>query len=396
MTTAEAMTLFTEHVVANYTRYPIVFTRGAGSELWDADGKRYVDLFPGWAVDGLGHCPPRVVEAIQKQAGILLHIANNYYTQPQGLLAKALSEVSFGGKCFFCNSGAEANESAIKCARLWGSEKQPRRHKIITMLDSFHGRTMGTLSATGQTKYHKGVEPILPGFTYVPFNDLEAVKQAADGETVAVLLEPVQGEGGVHVARQDYMKGLRELCDQRGMLLIVDEVQTGMGRTGEWFGYQHFGITPDLMTLAKSLGGGAAIGALVGKDEVVAALKPGTHASTFGGNCLASVAALATIETIRDEKLIAHAKATGEHLGGRLKEWRSRFPFIREVRRLGLMSALDLDRPGAEIVKTCIDRGVLTNCTHETVLRIIPATNVPQKLLDEGLDILETVLAEQH
>jgi acetylornithine/N-succinyldiaminopimelate aminotransferase len=396
MTTAETIDVFAKYVVPNYTRFPIVFVRGEGSELWDADGKRYIDLFPGWAVDGLGHCPPRVVEALREQAGKLMHIANNYYTEPQGLLARAIAETSFGGKSFFCNSGAEANEAAIKCARLWGAGKSPKRYKIITMLNSFHGRTMGAISATAQPKYHKGIEPILPGFTYVPFNDLDAVKTAADDETVAVLVEPVQGEGGINIATQEYMKGLRTLCDEKGMLLILDEVQTGMGRTGEWFGYQHYGIEPDLMTLAKSLGGGVAIGALVGSSEAVAALKPGTHASTFGGNCLAAAAAIATIGTIRAENLVAHARKLGEYLGAKLEELRAKFAFIKEVRRLGLMSALDLNRPGSDIVSACAERGLLLNCTHETVVRIVPATNIQQKLLDEGLGILETVLSEEN
>jgi predicted acetylornithine/succinylornithine family transaminase len=358
------------------------------------------ERFPGWAVDGLGHCPPRIVEAIREQAGRLIHVANNFYTEPQGILAKLLAEVSFGGKSFFCNSGAEAVEAALKCARLYGTARAEEsggkaRYKIITMLDSFHGRTYGAISATGQAKYHKGLGPMLPGFVHVKFNDLGAVDEASDDETVAVFVEPVQGEGGIRIASPEYMKGLRELCDERGMLLILDEVQTGMGRTGEWFAYQHFDITPDLMTLAKSLGGGVAIGALVGKPEVIAALKPGTHASTFGGNPLAAAAAVAAIETIREENLIEHARETGEYLGGRLEAMKDEFPFAKEVRRLGLMAALELDRPGAEIVKRCLEKGLHVNCTHETVLRVIPATNCPREVLDEGLGILEGVLGAE-
>ncbi len=394
MKTQETIALFEKYVVANHTRYPVVFVRGEGSHVWDAEGKRYVDLFPGWAVDGLGHCPSRVVEAVREQAGRLIHVANNFYTEPQGLLAKALSEVSFGGQCFFCNSGAEAVEAAIKCARLWGTANGGR-HKIVAMKDSFHGRTMGAISATGQEKYHKGLGPMLGGFVHVPFNDLDAVKSAADEETVAVLVEPVQGEGGINIATQDYLKGLRAFCDEKKLLLVLDEVQTGMGRTGEWFAYQHYGITPDLMTLAKSLGGGVAIGALVGKPGVIASLKPGTHASTFGGNPLAAAAAVAAIETIREDDLIEHARKMGERLGARLESWREKFPFVREIRRLGLMAACELDRPGVDIVNTCLDRGLHINCTHETVLRLVPATNVPEEVLDEGLEILEGVLAEQ-
>jgi acetylornithine/N-succinyldiaminopimelate aminotransferase len=276
-------------------------------------------------------------------------------------------------------------------------ERETEVDRQIGLVENLITREYGAIviAATGQPKYHKGIEPVLPGFTYVPFNDLDAVKNAVDDETVAVLVEPVQGEGGINIATQGYMKGLRQLCDERGMLLMLDEVQTGMGRTGEWYGYQHYGIIPDVITLAKSLGGGAAIGALVGKKDVVAALRPGTHASTFGGNCLASAAALATIETIRDENLIEHARAIGEHLGARLNAMKDKFPFVREVRRLGLMSCLDLDRPGSDLVRTCIDKGLLLNCTHETVVRVVPATNVKKELLDEGLDILEAVLSEQ-
>jgi predicted acetylornithine/succinylornithine family transaminase len=393
MKTRETIALFERYVAANYTRYPVVFVRGEGSCVWDADGKRYVDLFPGWAVDGLGHCPPGVVEAVRDQAGLLIHVANNFYTEPQGLLARALAEVSFGGKSFFCNSGAEAVESAIKCARLWGSVRGGR-FKIVAMKDSFHGRTMGAISATGQPKYHEGLGPLLPGFVHVPFDDLEAVAAAADGETAAVLVEPVQGEGGVNVASREFVEGLRRLCDEREILLVLDEVQTGMGRTGEWFAYQHYGIEPDLMTLAKSLGGGVAIGALVGKEDVISALRPGTHASTFGGNPLAARAALAAIETIQEENLVEHARRMGERLGARLEAWKARFGFVQEVRRLGLMSAVELNRPGAGVVKTCLERGLHVNCTHETVVRVIPATNVPADVLDEGLDILEGVLAE--
>ncbi len=411
MTTQETIALFEKHVASNYTRYPVVFVRGKGSEIWDADGKRYIDLFPGWAGDGLGHCPERVGEAVREQAGKLIHVANNFYTEPQGLLAKELADASFAtseAKTFFCNSGAEAIEAAIKCARLWGSSpgrpvpgstrpsaEAPALHKIVTMLDSFHGRTYGAISATGQVKYHEGIGPLLPGFVHAPFNDLAAVAEAAGDDAIAILVEPVQGEGGINIATKEFMLGLRALCDERGMLLVVDEVQSGMGRTGEWFAYQHYGITPDLMTLAKSLGGGVAIGALVGKPKVIDALKPGTHASTFGGNPLAAAAALAVFETIREEHLIERAREVGETLGARFHAMQSRFPFIREVRRLGLMCALDLDMPGAEIVKTCLARGLHGNCTHESALRVVPAANCPDDILDEGLTILEGVLAGQ-
>ncbi len=392
MTSQEIIALFDKHVIANYARIPIVFIRGEGSFLWDADGKRYIDLFPGWGVDGLGHCPPRVVAAIREQAGRLLHVANNYYMEPQGLLAKMLSERSFGGKCFFCNSGAEANEAAIKLARL---AARAGRYKIITFANSFHGRTLGAISATAQPKYYKGFEPIVPGFLYADFNDLASAEALVDSETCAVMVEPVQGEGGVNVPDPAFLKGLRDLCDHHGMLLIFDEVQTGCGRLGQWFGYQHFNVQPDIITLAKALGGGAAIGALIARPEAAARLVPGTHASTFGGNPLACAAAIATLETIEQEGLLPHVRRIGEHTLGRLRELKARFPFIRDARGLGVMIGLELDRPGKGVVERCLRRGLLINCTHDTVLRLLPAMNITREVMDQGLAILEQTLAEE-
>ncbi|MHC4715179.1 MAG: aminotransferase class III-fold pyridoxal phosphate-dependent enzyme, partial [Planctomycetota bacterium] len=303
-----------------------------------------------------------------------------------------ISEHSFGGKCFFCNSGAEAVESAIKLARKYTPKG---RYKIITMENSFHGRTLAAITATAQPKYHAGFEPLPAGFVYVPFNDLAAVEQAMDDETAAVLVEPIQGEGGINVADDEYLRGLRELCDKGGAVLIFDEVQTGMGRTGEYFGYQHSGVVPDIMTMAKSLGGGVAIGAIAAKGEVAAALVPGSHASTFGGNALACAAALAVFDAIESENLIENTRKMGAYLRGELEKFAGKYDFIREVRGKGLMLGAELSRPGAEIVSKCLERGLNINCTHDTVLRIMPAMTVTKDLLDAGLKILDTVLAEE-
>ncbi len=291
MTTQETLKLYDQCITPNYKRLPVVIVRAEGSQMWDADGKRYLDLFPGWGCSLLGYCHPRVVEAIREQAGRLIHVDNTFHTQEQARLAHILHEKGFGGVCFFGNSGAEANEAAIKLAR---RHTPPFRYKIITMERGFHGRTYGAMTATAQSKIHQGHEPLVPGFVYVPFNDLDAVKKAISPETAAIMLEPIQGEGGVNVADDDYMAGLRELCDENGMLLILDEVQTGCGRTGKWFGYQHAGIEPDIITLAKALGNGVPIGAMVARPEVGASLTAGSHGSTYGANPLCAAAAIAT------------------------------------------------------------------------------------------------------
>ncbi len=391
MKTAETIALFEKHAVANYTRLPVVVVRGELSYVWDADGRKYVDLFPGWAVSGLGHCHPAVVEALREQAGRLIHIANNFYSEPQGLLAEALATRSFGGKCFFCNSGAEAVEAAIKLARLHGAAAG--RWKTVSMLDSFHGRTFAAVTATGQEKYHRGLAPLVPGFDYAPFGDLAALEKLVDAETAAVLLEPVQGEGGVNVAAPEYLAGVRELCDAAGCLLVLDEVQTGMGRTGKWFAYQHYDIEPDVMTLAKALGGGTAIGALAARAEVAAAMKPGTHASTFGGNPLACAAALAVIEAVERDGLLDNARRMGAYLQERLKALGGRHDgLVREVRGLGLMVGMELTRPGADLAAACLEAGLLVNCTHGTVMRFVPAMTVTGAILDEGLEIFAKCL----
>lgn len=396
MRTEETLGLFEKYVIANYKRYPLVIVRGEGSYVWDADGKRYIDLFPGWGVNGIGHCHPRVVAAIREQAGKLLHVANNYFMEPQARLAQLISEHSFGGKCFFCNSGAEANEAAMKLARryAWDSRKEggPLRYKIITAYNSFHGRTLAAVAATAQAKYHQGFHPLPAGFVYVPYNDVDAVAKVADEETCAVMVEPIQGEGGVNVPSDDYLPALRKLCNERGITLIFDEVQTGVGRTGKWFGYQHWGVEPDIMTMAKALGGGLAIGAMAAKAEIAKALVPGTHASTFGGNPIACAGGIATFEAIEEDGLLENARRIGEQIVSRIASVARKVSFIREVRGKGCMIGVDLTRPGEEIVKRCMAEGLLINCTHDHVLRLLPSIAATPAEVDEGLSILEHVL----
>jgi predicted acetylornithine/succinylornithine family transaminase len=381
---------FRKYVIANYTRYPVVLERGEGSVVWDDAGHRYLDLFPGWGCGILGHCPPRVVAAVRAQVGQLIHVPNTWYTDAQGLLAEALStRTGWEGQCFFCNSGTEAIEAAIKLARLNG---KPGRYKIISMLNSFHGRTLGALSATGQPKYHQGCEPLLPGFSYAPFGDLDAVRRLIDGETCAILVEPIQGEGGINVPPAGFLEGLRALADEHRLLLIFDEVQSGMGRTGRWYAHHHWGVEPDAVTLAKALAGGVACGGLVARPQFAEKLRPGTHAATFGGNPLACAAALATIETIEQENLLARAERIGERFRQCFEGLRDRCPAIQEIRIRGCMIGVELAVDGAPIVQACMERRLLINCTHQTVLRLLPALNLTDAELEEGCAILEEVL----
>ncbi|MHC5084565.1 MAG: acetylornithine/succinylornithine family transaminase [Planctomycetota bacterium] len=383
--------MFHEYVIANYGRLPKVITQGQNNTLKDLDGNTILDMFPGWAVSGIGHCHPKVVEAIRKQAGELLHIDNTFYTLEQGQLAKMLSERAFGGQCFFCNSGAEANEAALKLAR----RHTPReKYKFITAEKSFHGRTFATVTATGQTQYHEGFLPLPPGFVYVPFNNIDALHEAFDDEVCAVMIEPIQGEGGVHEATPEYMQTIRDLCDEHDALMILDEVQTGMGRTGRWFGYQHYDVTPDIITLAKALGGGVAIGAMMARPEIAKSLVPGTHASTFGGNSLACAAAIAVIEAIEEEKLLDNANVLGAYTRSKLEQLKEKYPIIDHVRGKGLMLGLQLNMPGATIVNRCLEKGLRINCTQETVLRMMPSMTVTQDEIDAAIAILEEVLGE--
>ncbi len=382
--------IFDKYVIANYKRYPVVLVRGEDSYIWDDKGNRYLDFFPGWGCNMLGHCPPYVVEAVRTQVGQLIHAPNSWYMPLQGIWAKMLSERAFGGKSFFCNSGTEANEAAIKLMRLYGAAQ--KRYKIITFEGSFHGRTMGSVSATAQPKYHEGLGPMLAGFTYAPYNDLEAVKALIDDETVGIMLEPIQGEGGVNVPDAEFLKGLRELCDQNGLLLHFDEVQTGCGRTGDWFAYQNTGVVPDLMTLAKALCGGLAAGALMAKEEYAPYLRPGMHAATFGGNPVAAAAGIATLEMIENENLLENAKKIESLFLARFNELKSQCDLVKDVRGKGVMIGIELNVEGTEVVQKCLERNLLINCTHGTVIRLLPAMTLTEAQVNEGADIICDVI----
>ena len=388
----EIISLFDQYVIPNYTRYPVALVRGEGPFVWDAEGRRYLDFFPGWGCNMFGHCPKPVVDAVREQVGRLIHIPNTWYTEEQGTWAKLLSERSFGGQAFFCNSGTEANEAAIKLVRLHYSSREKKRYKIITFLGAFHGRTMGSISATGQPKYHHGLEPLLPGFTYVPHGDLEAVENAIDDETAAIMIEPIQGEGGVRIPSREFLQGLRDLCDRNGLLLVFDEVQTGCGRTGEWFAYQYFGVEPDIMTLAKTICSGVAAGAMLARKEIAPSLRPGMHAATFGGNPLAAAAGITTIRMVESERLLDKAKAMGARFEGRLTEMAKTLDIIQDVRVAGAMIGVQLRVPGAFMVENCMKRGLLINCTQGNVIRLLPAVTTPLELVDEALDIIEEEL----
>lgn len=391
---ADVIALANKYLIGNYTRYPVCLVRGEGSWVWDAEGNKYLDFFPGWGCGILGHCPPRVVEAVREQVSTLIHVPNTWYTEPQARLAQALSErTGWGGVCFFCNSGAEANEAAIKLARLHG--RPNGKYKIITFTNSFHGRTFGALSATAQPKYHVGVEPMLPGFQYAPHGDLNAVEKLIDAETAAILLEPIQGEGGINLPPAGYLDGLRKLCDAHGLLLMFDEVQTGMGRTGKWYAHQHWGVVPDVVTLAKAVAGGVALGGVIAKPAIGALLKPGTHAATFGGNPIACRAALAVIETFETDGLLERATQIGERFRRHFLALQEKCPLVTDVRVMGTMIGIQLAVEGGPIVQRCLERGLLINCTHQTVLRLLPAVTLTDDQIDTGFNILADVLLER-
>jgi predicted acetylornithine/succinylornithine family transaminase len=361
--------------------------------VWDAEGNRYLDFFPGWGCNLLGHCPPRVVEAVREQVGQLIHVPNIWYMESQGAFAQALSERSFGGQCFFCNSGAEANEAAIKLARVHGHAAG--RFKIITMHNGFHGRTYAALTATAQPKYHEGFEPMVPGFVYVPFDDLEAVSNAIDDQTAAILVEPVQGEGGINIPSPGYLAGLRKLCDDHNAVLILDEVQTCLGRTGNWFAYESAGITPDILTCAKALAGGIAAGVMIATPALAAELKPGMHASTFGGNPIACRAGLAAVETIEADGLLDRARAIGERFRHHFEVIQKARPsLIRAIRVAGVMIGVELSMDATAVVTGCLERRLLVNATHVNVIRLLPALTLLNELIDEGCAILADVLRQ--
>ncbi|HEY4309616.1 MAG TPA: aspartate aminotransferase family protein [Pirellulales bacterium] len=391
-TSSEIIELFKRYVVPNYTRYPICLVRGEGSYVWDAEGTRYLDFFPGWGCNLLGHCPEPVVKAVQEQVATLIHVPNTWYTEAQGQWAKALSERSFGGQAFFCNSGTEANEAAIKLARL----HTPReKYKIITFEGGFHGRTLGATAATAQPKYHEGLGPLMAGFNYVPFGDLEAVARKIDSETAAIMIEPIQGEGGINLPPPGFLQGLRKLADDNGLLLIFDEVQAGFGRTGKWFAYQNYGITPDIMTLAKALCGGVAGAAMLTTPEIAPSLRPGMHAATFGGNPLAARAGIAAIEMIENEGLLERGLAIGQIFRERLEALRNECDIVRDVRVMGVMIGVELSIDGTAVVKSCLERNLLINCTHGTVLRLLPALNLTPEQAHQGCDILVEAVKAQ-
>lgn len=384
------------YLMHTYNRFPLVLRKGRGMKVWGADGKEYLDFVGGIAVNCLGHCHPKVVVALQKQAQRLIHVSNLYHIEPQIKLARLLVENSFADKVFFCNSGAEANEAAIKLARKYFSDQSGHKNEkfeIITAGNSFHGRTFAALSATGQEKFKVGFAPLLPGFRHVEFDDISALEAAITKNTCAIMLEPVQGEGGVRVPHADYLRDVRVICDRHNLLLILDEVQTGIGRTGKFFAYEHFGITPDIMTLAKGLGAGVPIGAMLANDKVAVSFQPGTHASTFGGNPLVCAASAAAIDVLlEDGFMLDHCRRMGSHFRNKLEELKKEFPaLIADVRGLGLLVGLELTTEGAPVVKECMERGVLINCTAGNVLRFIPPLIVTEKEIDYLTDVLEQI-----
>jgi acetylornithine/N-succinyldiaminopimelate aminotransferase len=380
------------YLMNTYNRFPVVLRKGRGMKVWSSDGREYLDFVGGVAVNCLGHCHPKVVIALQKQAQRLIHVSNYFHIEPQIELARLLVENSFADKVFFCNSGAEANEAAIKLARRYYSEiAGQNRFEIITALNSFHGRTLATLSASGQEKLRQGFGPPVPLFRHVEFNNITALERAVTPETCAVMLEPIQGEGGVVIPDAGYLRDVRSLCDRHGILLILDEVQTGMGRTGSLFAYEHFGITPDIMTLAKGLGGGVPIGAMLATEKVAAAFQPATHGSTFGGNPLVCAAGVATIEVIlEDGFLLDQCRRMGAYLTKRLEGLKEEFPSkVAGIRGMGLLIGMELIRDCAPVVKACMENGILVNCTAGNVLRFMPPLIVTEKEIDHLADVLE-------
>ena len=393
MTNAEIVELAHKHMVNIYGCLPLAFVEGRGAYLYDADGNRYLDFFCGLAVTSLGHCHPAVVAAITAQAAKLIHVSNVFHTEPTARLAERLSNLGGGAKVFFANSGAEVNEAAIKLARHWGSEHDGR-FEIIAMNNSFHGRTMATLSVTGQEKYHQGFQPMLPGVALVNFDDLEAVESAVNQQTVAVLVEPIQGEGGVVVPKSaKYLERLRELCDRHKLLLVFDEVQVGIGRTGKLFAHEHYGVKPDIMTLAKALGGGLPIGAMLARPEVAASLTPGTHGTTFGGNPVACAAALAVLDTIDKERLLENATAIGNFLIEELRTIAKSTPRIVEVRGKGMIIGVVLKDEARPVVDACLKERLILNATAGNVLRLLPPLNLTLEQAQEGMAIIRRALA---
>ena len=382
-----------KYMFKTYGRFPITLVRGEGCRVWDEKGKEYLDFVGGIAVCALGHSSPIVTKVLEEQSKILVHVSNLYYTVPQLNLAKLMVENSFADRVFFCNSGAEANEAAMKLARRFSNEKfGENRYMIISMQGSFHGRTMATMSATGQDKIKKGYNPLLEGFKFVPFNDLPGLEKAVDDSVCAVILEPIQGEGGVVCPQPGYLQGVRKVCDERNLLLIFDEVQSGMGRTGRLFAHEHFGVTPDIMTLAKALGNGLPIGAMLSTEELSGTFSPGSHATTFGGTPLVTAVAEAVLRSLLDDGWIDNCRNMGEYFMGKLRGLQNRYGFIKEVRGLGLIIGMELEKEGAPVVNACIEKGFLINCPQEKVLRFVPPLIVGKEEIDLLIDALDDVL----
>ncbi len=387
------MSLADKYMFKTYARFPLTLVRGDGCRVWDEDRKEYLDFVGGIAVCALGHSSPIVSKALEHQSKELVHVSNLYYTRPQTELARLLVENSFADRVFFCNSGAEANEAAIKLARRYANEKfGPQKHLIVSMEDSFHGRTMATLSATGQEKIKAGYNPLLEGFTFVPFNDLESLDRALNESICAVMLEPIQGEGGVVVPDPDYLKGVKALCQDREALLIFDEVQVGMGRTGKLFAHEHYGVTPDIMTLAKALGNGLPIGAMLAIEELSNAFGAGSHATTFGGTPLVTAVSKAVVTSLLEDGWIKHCRVVGDYFKERLEELAKKYDFIKEVRGQGLILGVEMMIPGAAVVKAMMEKGFLINCTQEKILRFIPPLIVEKEEIDLLVETLENVL----
>ncbi|MEN6319896.1 MAG: acetylornithine transaminase [Syntrophaceae bacterium] len=393
MTTAELMSLSEKYIMSTYKRFPIVLVKGSGARVWDSDGKEYLDFVAGIAVCSLGHSHPNVVDAVKKQVEILTHVSNLYYIEPQIRFAQMLIENSFADKAFFCNSGAEANEAAIKLARKYAHENMAGdKYELITMKDSFHGRTLATVTATGQTKFQVGFEPLPTGFKYAPFNDIAALEESITDKTCGIMLEPIQGEGGIKIPDDEYLSKVRKLCDDRGILMILDEVQVGMGRTGTLFAYEQYKIKPDIVTLAKAIGNGFPIGVMMATERIASAFQPGNHASTFGGNPLAMASALATLGTILNGGILENVKRVGGYFLNRLEELKSKYSIVKDVRGSGLILGVELNIEGADIVKECMDKGVLINCTGGNVLRFVPPLVVTEKDVDAVVNVLEEVI----
>ncbi len=392
MKTKELIEKEKKYLFQTYSRPAMVLDKGQGMKVWDLEGKQYYDFIGGIAVNALGYSHPKLVQAMKKQAEKLIHCSNLFYSEPQIILAQMLVELSYGDKVFFGNSGAEVNEGAIKLAVKYFKEQNKDKYKVIYMKNSFHGRTIATLAATGQYKYQKDYLPLLPKFKEAIFNDLESAKAAIDEEVAAVLVEPIQGEGGIKIATQEFIKGLRELCNKQGILLIFDEIQCGLGRTGKMFAYQHYGIEPDILTIAKSLGGGIPIGAFIAKDNIASSFKPGDHGTTFGGNPVACAMAIAFLKVLEEEDLIGKCQKKGEYFKDKLKVLKEKYPEkIEEIRGLGLMVGMELKEEGQEVVKKCLEEGVLINCAAKKVLRFLPPLIVEEKEIDYLIEVLDKI-----